>query len=147
MQEASASGVRDLDPDPDPPDSCPNLSPDLSLSLPRRPSFALELFDRFERVNSDDNTDDVIMTEIASDSPSFVSFVVEHSSSSNLIDESNEKINRKRSSESPSADTSADKKISTNVNVNCAPASSSSLPSKPSLPNRPVDLRIDVQVL
>jgi len=87
MQEASAScsEVRDLDPDPDPSDSCPNLSPD--LFLPRRPFFALELFDRFERVNSnsDENTDDVIMTEIALDSQSFVSFVPKHSPSSNLI--------------------------------------------------------------
>jgi len=47
MQEASAScsGVRDLDPDPDPPEFRPN--PSFDPPLPRRPSFSLELFDRF----------------------------------------------------------------------------------------------------
>jgi len=143
MQEApaSCSEVRDLDPDPDPPDSCPNLS--LDLPLPRRPSFALEVFDQFERVNSnsDENTGDVIMSEIASDSQSFVSHVPEHSPSSNLIprDESNEKSDRKRSGGSLSADTSANKAISTIVNVNCAPASSTGSLLNFSLPNRPVD--------
>jgi len=70
MQEAAAScsGVRDLDPDQDPPDPRSKLLPDPCLPLPRRPSFTLELFDRFEQVNSDEHTDDVIMTDITSDS-------------------------------------------------------------------------------
>jgi len=83
MQEAAAScpGVRDVDPDPDPPDSRPYLPPDHSLPLPRRPSFALELFDRFERVNSDEFMDDVIMTDNTPGSQSIVSSALEHSSS------------------------------------------------------------------
>jgi len=83
MQGASAScpGVQDIDPDPDPPDSYSNHSSNLPLLFPRCSSIALELFDHFERVNSDENTDDIIMTEVASDLP-FISFVPKHSSSS-----------------------------------------------------------------
>jgi len=79
------------------------------------------------------------MTEIASNSPSLVSFVPEHSSSSNLIpcDERHEKTDRKRSGEPPSADISANKKISAKDNDSSVSASPSDPSVKPSLPNRP----------
>jgi len=98
--------MRDLNPDPDPSDLTLHPSSDFALPPFCRPSIALELFDRFIQVNSDETTNDVTMTEIASDIRSLHSFI--QSSSPNLIpnDENGNKNVRKRSNESPTTELS-----------------------------------------
>jgi len=59
------------DPDPDPSD-IPHPSMDFSPSLLRRPSIALELFDRIAQTNTRETEDDVMMMEVASNNHSFV---------------------------------------------------------------------------
>jgi len=88
---------------------------------------------------SDEIIDDVIMTEIASDLPSTVSFVPEHSSSStsNPRDEQRQKSEKKRSGEPLPADISVSKKISAKSSGNSVSVSPSDSPAKPSPPNHP----------
>jgi len=136
MQETSASysGVGSR--------SGSHLSSDFSLS-PRHSSIALKLFGQFTQVNSDETTDDVTMTEIASDIRCPHSFVSTQSSSPNLIpkDENGDKIARKRSNKSPTADNLVNKKISARSNPDgryVSPADhplESSFPSGSSVPN------------
>jgi len=141
MQEAhaSCSGVRDPDPDPDPPDfhtSHPLNSP---LPLSRRPTIALELFNRFEQANSDNISDDVIMADVASDPPSIVSIVssVPERSSSHPRDDNSERSDKKRSGEPLPANISSSKKVIVNINQSDSSALPSGPAAKPSLPNQP----------
>jgi len=131
---ASCREVRNLDPNP--PDSYPHSSSELSFPPSRRPSIAL--FGRFEQVNSDKNIDDVIMTEIASDSLLPSAFVPVHPSSSSSVpnDERCDKSERKCGNESPIANSLASKKVSAINSDSNRTVSSTSLPEKLSFPNR-----------
>jgi len=130
MQEASASrrGLRNLEPDPDP--NFPNLSSQSSTTyysppppVPpiSRPSIALELYERFAQtsasINTNETEDDVAMTDMTSDDPSFVQYQSPVTKTFPNDDTSGLKV-RKRNNQSLIENTSSNKKTSTRVSTN-----------------------------
>jgi len=137
MQEASASrqGMRDLDLDPDPGPTNVSFQPfqsptNYSLPPSSRPSIALELYDRFGQINANVNEteDDVTMTDITPDGPSFVPIQSSITKSLPNDETSGHKV-RKRNNQSPTADNLNSKKVLTRVSTNDKPASSVDCPN------------------
>jgi len=157
MQEASAScqGLRDLDPDPDPDPNFPNLSsqsptthysPSPPVPSISRPSIALELYERFAQTSASVNTietqDDVAMTDMTSDDSSFARYQPPVTKTLPNDDNSGYKV-RKRNNQSPTENTSSNKRTSARINTNTdndsalpidRPIDNSSQPDK-SVPN------------